>query len=108
MLCAALKQQSTAHWLDALLEAGVPNSEVRELAEVAADAQFEHRNAFVELPADSDGHRPKAVFSGHSASTDGPSLQRDAPRLGEHNEEILAGLGYATAEIAAFKTDGAI
>ena len=108
LLCAALKQQSTAHWLDALLEAGVPNSEVRELAEVAADAQFEHRNAFVELPADSDGHRPKAVFSGHSASTDGPSLQRDAPRLGEHNEEILAGLGYATAEIAAFKTDGAI
>ena len=108
LLCTALKQQSTAHWLGALLEAGVPSSEVRELAEVAADAQFEHRNAFVERPAASDGHRPKAVFSGHSASTDGPGLQRDAPRLGGHNEEILADLGYAAEEIAALRAAGAV
>ena len=109
LLCAALKQQGTAHWLDALLRAEVPVSEVRELADVAEDPQFEDRNAFTEVPSpDSAASGVKAVFAGHCASADGPTLKRGAPGLGEHNKEILTGLGYAQAEIAAFNADGTI
>ena len=109
LLCAALSQQGTAHWLDALRQESVPASEVRELADVAADPQFEQRSAFVEVAsaatADLGG---KAVFSGHCASEDGPALSRGAPALGQHTEEFLNGLGYATAEIAAFREAGTI
>jgi formyl-CoA transferase len=31
-----------------------------------------------------------------------------APKLGEHNQEILTKLGFTTEEIAEFKTKGAI
>lgn len=109
LLCAALKQQGTAHWLHALLKASVPVSEVRELAEVPGDPQFEDRNAFAEVPSpDPATSGVKAVFSGHCASEDGPTLNRGAPRLGEHTEEILTGLGYAKDEIAAFNAAGTI
>ena len=109
LLCAALKRQDTVHWLAALRKESVPASEVRELADVASDAQFEHRKAFVEVvSSEPAGDGTKVVFSGHCASEDGPTLKRGAPGLGEHTEEILTGLGYARAEIAAFKADGAI
>lgn len=36
------------------------------------------------------------------------SIRRRAPRLGEHNAEILQGLGYGEAEQAQLKKDGAI
>ena len=109
LLCAALKRQDTAHWLDVLLRANVPVSEVRELADVAGDPQFEDRNAFTEVPSpESAASGVKAVFAGHCASEDGPALRRGAPRLGEHSEEILTGLGYAKAEVAAFNANGTI
>ena len=109
LLCAALSRQGTADWLNALIEEGVPVSEVRELAEVAGDAQFEQRNAFAEIPSPGPaGSGAKAVFSGHRAPVDGPALKRGAPGLGEHSDEILTGLGYATHEIAAFKAEGTV
>ena len=109
LLCAALSQQGTAHWLDALRKESVPASEVRELAEVASDAQFEHRNAFVEIASPEPAvNGVKAVFSGHCASEDGPTLKRGAPGLGEHTEEIMTGLGYARAEIAALRAEGTL
>ena len=36
------------------------------------------------------------------------SIRRRAPRLGEHNAEILQALGYDTAGRAQLKKDGAI
>jgi crotonobetainyl-CoA:carnitine CoA-transferase CaiB-like acyl-CoA transferase len=31
-----------------------------------------------------------------------------APKLGQHTREVLAGLGYAEAEIAALRRDGVV
>ena len=109
LLCAALKRHDTAHWLAALHKESVPASEVRELADVASDTQFEHRKAFVAIDSPGPtGNGVKAVFSGHCASEDGPTLKRGAPGLGEHTEEVLADLGYAKAEITAFNAEGTI
>jgi len=35
-----------------------------------------------------------------------PEIRRGAPQLGEHTQEILAELGYSTAEIAEFSLGG--
>jgi crotonobetainyl-CoA:carnitine CoA-transferase CaiB-like acyl-CoA transferase len=34
--------------------------------------------------------------------------RRPAPRVGEHTDEVLAVLGYATAEIETMRRDGAV
>jgi len=38
----------------------------------------------------------------------GPSIETPPPQLGQHNEEILQGLGYTKADIAALRADGII
>jgi crotonobetainyl-CoA:carnitine CoA-transferase CaiB-like acyl-CoA transferase len=41
--------------------------------------------------------------------TDGvPETPRRAPRLGEHDDEILAGIGYSPERIAALRDSGVI
>jgi formyl-CoA transferase len=37
-----------------------------------------------------------------------PEAPRRAPLLGEHDDEILSGLGYTTARIADLRTKGVI
>ena len=36
------------------------------------------------------------------------TISRRAPYLGEHTDEVLAGLGYTTEEIAAMRAKGEI
>jgi crotonobetainyl-CoA:carnitine CoA-transferase CaiB-like acyl-CoA transferase len=36
------------------------------------------------------------------------SVQREAPALGQHTEEILSGLGYGKDVIAKFREEGVI
>jgi crotonobetainyl-CoA:carnitine CoA-transferase CaiB-like acyl-CoA transferase len=36
------------------------------------------------------------------------NVARPAPLLGEHTDELLAGLGYSAAEISALRDQGAV
>ena len=45
---------------------------------------------------------------GRKAPDAGPAVPRRAPRLGEHNEEILAGIGYDAEGIARLRKSGVI
>ncbi len=109
LVSTVLQTQSTAHWLAALLKVNVPVSEVRELADVVIDDQFAHRNAFVEIASPKDGEETtRVVFAGYTASADGPTLQRSAPRLGEHNEAVLSELGYTPESITLLREQGTI
>jgi formyl-CoA transferase len=38
----------------------------------------------------------------------GPSIETPPPRLGQHTDEVLAGLGYSKAEITKLREEGAI
>ncbi len=109
LVSTALQTKSTEHWLSALLEANVPVSEVRGLADVATDEQFAYRNAFVDIASPKDGEETTSVvFAGHTATADGPTLQRSAPRLGEHTDVILAELGYSPESIESLRDQGSI
>ncbi len=109
LVSTVLLTESTEHWLAALVEANVPVSEVRGLADVATDEQFAHRNAFVDIASPKDGEETTSVvFAGHTATADGPTLQRSAPRLGEHSDVVLAELGYSPESIASLREQGTI
>ena len=38
----------------------------------------------------------------------GPSIETPPPRLGQHTDEVLAGLGYSKDDIAKLRAEGAI
>src|SRR6516164_1209691 len=82
----------------ALLVAGVPCARVNNFKEVFDDPQIIARGVMQELAHPRLGKmrttRNPVLFD-HG----GPAIDRHAPMLGEHSEEVLAALGYSPAEI---------
>jgi crotonobetainyl-CoA:carnitine CoA-transferase CaiB-like acyl-CoA transferase len=84
---------------EALRAAGVPCARVNNFAEVFADPQIVARGVMQEIEHPRLG-RMRTTRNPVLLDHDGPAIERPAPMLGEHSEEILAGLGYSPAQIA--------
>ena len=101
------RQKTSAEWMEALNAAGVPCGPIYRMDEMFADPQVRH----VEMAVPVD-HPRLGTFEivGQAAKLSRtPSAIRTAtPELGEHNDEILAELGYSGAEIAEMRAAGAI
>ena len=84
---AAMRTRTRAEWMERLEAAGVPCAPINTLPEVAAEPQTdaveilqeapELEKPFVGLPIKFDDERPP--------------IRRPAPRIGQHNDEILGG-----------------
>lgn len=95
-LAALLAPRERAEVLAAMEERGIPAGPINTVADVFADPQVVHRQMRLNLgsPAAIPSVRTPIQFSDAQLS-----LQRPAPRLGEHTAEILAELG-GTAGVA--------
>lgn len=93
--------------LAAMEVAEVPASSVFSVADMFRDAQFAARGMLEEasLP-DGQPLRIPGVVPKLSATPG--ATEWLGPKLGEHTDEILAGLGYSPEKIAALRADGAI
>ncbi|TYC56637.1 CoA transferase [Zoogloea oleivorans] len=93
--------------LAAMEAAEVPASSVFSVADMFRDAQFAARGMLEEasLP-DGQPLRIPGVVPKLSATPG--ATEWLGPKLGEHTDEILAGLGYSPEKIAALRADGAI
>lgn len=78
-------KRSSADWEEILAKAGVPAGKVRGIDEALKLDQLESRDLFVDLPG---GER--VMNAGFHFAHNGPGTSSDAPKLGEHTEEILA------------------
>jgi crotonobetainyl-CoA:carnitine CoA-transferase CaiB-like acyl-CoA transferase len=100
----ALIARSTADWLERLTAAGVPCAPVLTRNEVIRHPQVQQMEIVIETEHPAAGRlrqsRPAARFSRTPAV-----IRRGAPGLGEHTEEILADLGYSTAEIVQLRSE---
>ncbi|POF32361.1 CaiB/BaiF CoA transferase family protein [Roseibium marinum] len=96
LLCAQTASRMRDDLLEALELEGVPAGPINSVEDVFNDTQVRHRDLKVELPAG-------GVAGGSVASVRTPIrfrnaslvLERAAPALGEHTQEILAELGLA-------------
>jgi len=99
-----LISRPSAETLESLTNAGVPCAPVLTRNQVIRHPQVQQLEIVVETEHPAAGRlrqsRPAARFSRTQAG-----IRHGAPGLGEHTEEVLAELGYSSAEIAALRSE---
>ncbi len=88
LLLEPLKQRSTAEWLLALEQVGVPCGPINTLDQVFADPQVQHRGLELHLPHTQAG---EVTLVSNPIRFDGQALNADTapPLLGEHTDAVL-------------------
>ncbi|HET6184051.1 MAG TPA: CaiB/BaiF CoA-transferase family protein [Acetobacteraceae bacterium] len=109
VLAEILATRTAAEWEEYLQARHVPAGRVRTMAEAAADPQLAaravlHRHAGAP-GVDGPFGVPVAAFK---FAHDGPRVDAPPPALGQHNDEVLAELGYSAAEIARLRAERVI
>ncbi len=101
ILADTFKQKPRAYWLDLLADADVPCAPVNSREEFMEDPQVLHNNMIVDID---DPHYGKTRQMGIPITlTENPgTIKGPAPSPGEHNHEVLAGLGYSDKAIEDF------
>jgi crotonobetainyl-CoA:carnitine CoA-transferase CaiB-like acyl-CoA transferase len=107
MLQAIFREGSRGDWLRSLEEHDVPAAPLNTMDEVFADPQVRTYGFPIEAEHPVMG-KMKLVGSGVDLSRTPPAVTLAPPMLGEHTEEILAGIGYDKARIAKLKESGVI
>lgn len=102
-----LAAQPVAHWIDVLLEAGVPAGPLYNTREALEDPHTVARNMVetVQHPVDGTVNVLGPPFK--LSETPG-EVRTAAPLLGEHSAQILTELGFADDEIKEFRADGVV
>ena len=96
-------KKSTAHWVQALNEVGVPCGPIYNMAQVFEDPQVEQLQAAVPLKHPRRGDI-RVVAQPFKLSRTPSAVSFTQRELGEDNDEILSQLGYSAEAIEQFKT----
>lgn len=99
--------RTTAEWIGQLEARAVPCGPINGLAEVFADPQVQARGLAVKMPHPEAGEVP-LVASPIRLSKTPVEYRRAPPLVGEHTDEILAGLGVDAAGIAGLRERGVV
>lgn len=100
--------KTTAEWVSQLEQAGVPCGPINDLAQMFADPQVQARGLAIDIPHPLAGTVPQVASPIRLSET--PVEYRNAPPLlGEHTEQILAGvLGLEAEAIQQLRQAGVL
>ena len=108
LVAAAVKQQTTAWWIDKLRGVGVPCGAVNGVKAALADPQSVARNMVIEMAHPTAGMLQTLGFPVKLGGTP-LSARQPPPLLGEHSANVLATeLGMDETLIAKLRADGII
>ena len=114
LLQAVTRTRTTAQWIALLEHKAVPCGPINTMDQAFADAQVQSRNLVLKQPlAGMDTAQPAIKYIAGVASPlrlqdTPPVLVRPPPALGEHTDEVLAGLGLEPQAIAALRARGVV
>jgi formyl-CoA transferase len=103
----ALARGTSAEWIAALNEAGVPCGPINTIDAVFADPQVRHLGMARDVKA-KDGRTFQIVGQPVSLSRTPSRIVAPTPELGEHTDEVLREFGFSQDEIAALRRAQAI
>jgi formyl-CoA transferase len=107
MLDGIFGSQPMSHWYEVFNGVHVPFGAVREPQEVVNDPQLRANDIVV--PLEGAGEKLTSTISSpiqvHGV-TKVPA--RRAPRIGEHNDQVLKEIGFTTNDIDGFRASGTI
>jgi crotonobetainyl-CoA:carnitine CoA-transferase CaiB-like acyl-CoA transferase len=101
------KTRPMAAWIDALNAAGVPAGPINTIDRVFADPQVRHLGLARDMVSTERG-ATQVVGQPVRLERTPSVIERPPPTLGEHNQEILADLGYDEAAIADLEARGVV
>jgi crotonobetainyl-CoA:carnitine CoA-transferase CaiB-like acyl-CoA transferase len=101
------RMRPSAEWIREFEAAGVPVGPINKIGDVLADPQVRAREMVVEVEHSRVGKTPAIGLPIKFSDTPG-SVRRPAPVMGEHTDDVLAGLGYSADEITRLRKEGAV
>ncbi|MEI6760721.1 MAG: CaiB/BaiF CoA-transferase family protein [Betaproteobacteria bacterium] len=111
---AVTRTRSTADWIALLEDKAVPCGAINDIGQAFADAQVQARGLKLNqslAPTVIDDTAIESIASVASPLRLGatpPVLHRAPPMLGEHTDEVLAGLGLAADAVAGLRAQGVV
>jgi crotonobetainyl-CoA:carnitine CoA-transferase CaiB-like acyl-CoA transferase len=102
-----IAQKPKSYWIDYLNKAGVPCGTAMNLTEVFADAQVKHQEMVLDVPHPGHGTVRMVGFPVKLGGTP-CRVERPAPKLGQHTDEILQRLGMKSEKITELRNRGII
>jgi crotonobetainyl-CoA:carnitine CoA-transferase CaiB-like acyl-CoA transferase len=98
-------RRTLAENISLLEEAGVTAAPVYDIAQFLDDPHVQERGIIVEAPDDELGTVPHHDVVPRMSGTPG-AFRLQAPKLGEHNDEVYGRLGYGPERLQALKDSG--
>jgi len=114
LLGALMRARSSADWLGALEQAGVPCGPINDIEQLFADPQVKARGLQISIPdpdrtAENGGTAQPGVASPIQFSQTPIQYELPPPRLGQHTDEVLREeLELDAAELKRLRTSGVI
>lgn len=107
LLQEILGKEKADHWLERFVAAGIPSGPINFPDETLADPQILARGMIVELEHSLAGLVRSIGNPVHLSET--PVTYRlPPPLLGEHNGEVLSGLGYDVRQVEGLREQGVV
>ncbi|BBB62404.1 CoA transferase [Undibacterium sp. KW1] len=110
-LDAAIGEWSSQHTLEqalfALNGAGIPAGRIYDIADIAADPHYKARNMLLDAKLD-DGTPVKLPGIIPKLSATPGEVRHQAPKLGQHTDQVLAGIGIDSATRDEWRQRGII